>query len=153
VGARFSAPFQIGPGAHPASYTMGTGVSFPGVKWPGRGVDHPPSSSGRVKERVQLYLYSPSGNYDIQQTNKNINGNLNKTFNLAIHEMHFHLPDCCHLAHHQLITSINFTSSMLLKLHKNALCEVHNKVTGQKSSKIKKCRRWQQSTSPNVSSP
>ena len=35
-GARFSAPFQTGPGAHPASYTMGTG-SFPGVKWPGRG--------------------------------------------------------------------------------------------------------------------
>jgi len=30
-GARFSAPVQTGPGAHPASYTMGTG-SFPGVK-------------------------------------------------------------------------------------------------------------------------
>ena len=29
--ARFSAPIQTGPGAHPASYTMGTG-SFPGVK-------------------------------------------------------------------------------------------------------------------------
>ena len=41
VGARFSAPVQIGPGAHPASYTMGTGSS-PGVKWPGRGADlHP----------------------------------------------------------------------------------------------------------------
>jgi hypothetical protein len=25
VGARFSAPVQIGPGAHTASYTMGTG--------------------------------------------------------------------------------------------------------------------------------
>jgi hypothetical protein len=34
---------------------------FPGVKRPGRGVDHPPSSSATVKERVQLYLYSPSG--------------------------------------------------------------------------------------------
>ena len=31
VGARFSAPVQTGPGAHPASCTMGT-VSFPGVK-------------------------------------------------------------------------------------------------------------------------
>ena len=31
VGARFSAPVQTGPGAHPASYKMGTG-SFPGVK-------------------------------------------------------------------------------------------------------------------------
>jgi hypothetical protein len=40
-GARFSAPFQTGPGTHPASYTMGTG-SFPGVKRPGRGADHPP---------------------------------------------------------------------------------------------------------------
>ena len=35
-GARFSAPVQTGPGAHPASSTMGTG-SFPGVK-SGRGV-------------------------------------------------------------------------------------------------------------------
>jgi hypothetical protein len=39
---------------------MGTG-SFPGVKRPGRGVDHPPTSSAEVKERVELYLYSPSG--------------------------------------------------------------------------------------------
>jgi hypothetical protein len=31
VVARFSAPIQTGPGAHPASCTMGTG-SFPGVK-------------------------------------------------------------------------------------------------------------------------
>ena len=36
VGARFSAPVQTGPGAHPGSCTMGT-VSFPGVK-SGRGV-------------------------------------------------------------------------------------------------------------------
>jgi hypothetical protein len=35
-GARFSAPVRTGPGAHPASNTMGTG-SFPGVKY-GRGV-------------------------------------------------------------------------------------------------------------------
>jgi hypothetical protein len=26
-----------------------------------RGVDHPPSSSSRVTEREELYLYSPSG--------------------------------------------------------------------------------------------
>ena len=31
VGARFSAPVHTGPGAHPASCTMGTG-SFPGVE-------------------------------------------------------------------------------------------------------------------------
>jgi hypothetical protein len=35
-GARFSAPVQTDPGAHPASCTMGTG-SFPGVNY-GRGV-------------------------------------------------------------------------------------------------------------------
>ena len=41
-GARFSAPAQTGPEAHPVSYTMGTG-SFLGVKRPGRGIDHPPA--------------------------------------------------------------------------------------------------------------
>ena len=31
------------------------------VKRPGHGVDHPPPSSAEVKERVALYIYSPSG--------------------------------------------------------------------------------------------
>jgi len=39
---------------------MGTG-SFPGVKRPGRGVNHPSQPSAEVKERVELHLYSPSG--------------------------------------------------------------------------------------------
>ena len=47
VGARFSAPVQTCLGAHPASCTMRTG-SFPGVKRPGRGADHSPSSSAEV---------------------------------------------------------------------------------------------------------
>jgi hypothetical protein len=38
VEARFFAHVQTGPGAHPASCTMGTG-SFPGVKRPGRDAD------------------------------------------------------------------------------------------------------------------
>jgi hypothetical protein len=59
-GGRFTVPVQTGRGAYPASCTMGTG-SFPGVKRPGRGIDHPPPSSAEVKERVKLYLYSPSG--------------------------------------------------------------------------------------------
>ena len=59
-GARFSAPVQSGPRAHPASCTMGT-ASFPEVKRPGRGADHPPPSKRRGHERVGLYLYSPSG--------------------------------------------------------------------------------------------
>ena len=58
--ATFSAPVQTGPGANPASYTMGTG-SFLGVKGLGRGIDHPSSSSAEVKERIQLYLYFPLG--------------------------------------------------------------------------------------------
>jgi hypothetical protein len=39
---------------------MGT-ESFPGVKRPERDVDHPHPSIAEVKERVELYLYSPSG--------------------------------------------------------------------------------------------
>jgi hypothetical protein len=61
VGARFSAPVQTGSGAQPPSYIMGTGSLFQGVKETGRGVNHPPSSRAEVKERVELYLYSPSG--------------------------------------------------------------------------------------------
>ena len=38
---------------------MGTG-SFPRVKRPGRGADHPPPSKCRGQERVGLYLYYPS---------------------------------------------------------------------------------------------
>jgi len=45
--ARFSA---TGPEGPPASYTMGT-ESFPGVKRPGHGADHPPPSSALVKEK------------------------------------------------------------------------------------------------------
>ena len=60
VWARFSSPVQTGPGAHPASFTMGTG-SFPGVKLSGLGLDHPPPSSAEVKEGVKPYLNSFSG--------------------------------------------------------------------------------------------
>jgi hypothetical protein len=48
-GARFFAQVQTGPGSHSASCTMGAG-SFPGVKRPGRGADHPPPSSAEVKK-------------------------------------------------------------------------------------------------------
>ena len=48
-GARFATPLHTGPGAHPASYTLGTG-SFSGVKRPRRGVDHPPHLAPRLKE-------------------------------------------------------------------------------------------------------
>jgi len=57
-GARFSTPIQNGPGAYPASYTAGTGP-VPGVKRPGRGVEHP--SSAEVKERVEYTSTPPLG--------------------------------------------------------------------------------------------
>ena len=43
-------PVQTGPGAHPASCTMGTRL-FPGAKVrPGRAADHSPPSSAAVME-------------------------------------------------------------------------------------------------------
>jgi hypothetical protein len=48
VVARYFVYFQTGPGAHPATCTMGT-ESFPGVKRPGCGADHPPPSSAVVE--------------------------------------------------------------------------------------------------------
>jgi len=49
VEAKISAPVQIGPGAHPFSYTMDT-WSFSEVKRPERGVDHPPHLAPRLKK-------------------------------------------------------------------------------------------------------
>jgi hypothetical protein len=60
VKARFSAPVQTGLGAHWIPYSTGTG-SFSGGKsarawlWP------PTPSSAEIKERVKLYLCSPTG--------------------------------------------------------------------------------------------
>jgi hypothetical protein len=59
-GQDFPAPVQNGPGAQPASYTMGTGT-FAEVKRSGSRVKHPTPSSAKVKERVELYLYSLRG--------------------------------------------------------------------------------------------
>jgi hypothetical protein len=57
-GSRFSIPVWTSLGDDPASSTVGTG-SFPGVKRPGRVVDHTPPSSAEVKERVDLYISPP----------------------------------------------------------------------------------------------
>jgi hypothetical protein len=56
VGARFSATFQTSPGAHPPSYKMGL---FPWGKVVRVWFNHWPQSSTKLKERVQLYTYSP----------------------------------------------------------------------------------------------
>jgi hypothetical protein len=47
--------------APPAPFTVGTRSLSPGVKQPGRSIDHPPLSSAKVKERVELHLFSSSG--------------------------------------------------------------------------------------------
>jgi hypothetical protein len=59
-GGGYFTPIQAVPGAHQASYRMGTG-SFLVVNRPGCHINHPPLSSAEVSVRVELYLYSPSG--------------------------------------------------------------------------------------------
>jgi DNA-binding sugar fermentation-stimulating protein len=49
VGARFFVLVQTDPGAHLTSYTMGTGF-FSEVERPGRGVDHPPHLTPRLRK-------------------------------------------------------------------------------------------------------
>ena len=61
VVAGFYALVHTGPGGSPSLLYNGHRVSFRVVKRPGRGVKHPPPSIAEVKERVELYLYSPSG--------------------------------------------------------------------------------------------
>jgi hypothetical protein len=62
VGARYFAHVQAGPGAHPASCTMCTG-SFPGVKWPERGIVHPPllAPRSRMSRAIPLLPSGPPG--------------------------------------------------------------------------------------------
>jgi hypothetical protein len=49
-GAGFFAHVQTGPGAHPASCTMGTGY-FRGIKQPGSGADLTPPPSAEVENK------------------------------------------------------------------------------------------------------
>jgi hypothetical protein len=53
-----SADWPWGP---PCLLYNGYRVSFPGVKRPGCNVNHPPTSSTEVRERVELYFYFHSG--------------------------------------------------------------------------------------------
>jgi hypothetical protein len=61
-GSRFFAHVHTDPEAHPASCTMGTG-SFPGVKRPGRGADHPSPSSAEVKKEYSYTSTHPLGHF------------------------------------------------------------------------------------------
>jgi len=59
VVARFFVPFQTGPGSTQPPIQLLLGP-FPGVKRPGLGVNHPPTSSAEAKDGVELYFF-PSG--------------------------------------------------------------------------------------------
>ena len=61
VGGEISRSCPDRPCGPPTLLHNGYRVTYPGVKRPGRGVDHPQPSNADVKERVQLHLYSPSG--------------------------------------------------------------------------------------------
>ena len=64
---RFGDRIPVGGGRDfPQLSRPAMGPIQPPVQWVpglylGRGVDHPPPSSAEVKDRVELYLYSPSG--------------------------------------------------------------------------------------------
>jgi hypothetical protein len=77
VGARFFAHVQTGPGAHPACCTMGTG-SFPGVKRPERGADHPPSSKAFGSVMVYVYLLHVTPPLLAQRTHPSSTININQ---------------------------------------------------------------------------
>ena len=58
MGERISALFMTGHTHTPIQWVSHL---FGGVKRSGSGADQPPSSSAKVKERVELYNQSPSG--------------------------------------------------------------------------------------------
>jgi hypothetical protein len=61
VGSEISRTSPDRPWGRPSLLYNGYRV-FPGGKeWLGRGIDHPLPYSAEVKERVKVYLYSPSG--------------------------------------------------------------------------------------------
>jgi hypothetical protein len=59
-GREFPHPFRpaLGPTQPLIQWVMGL---FPGGKQLGRSVDRPPPSCAEVKEKAELYLYSPTG--------------------------------------------------------------------------------------------
>jgi hypothetical protein len=49
--------FPTGPEAHQAFYKTGTGFLSRPLGGRGHGVNHPPSTSSEVKEKVELYIF------------------------------------------------------------------------------------------------
>jgi len=65
---------KTGPGAQPASCTMGTGSFSGGKEQPGRDADPSPPSSAVGHERVELYLYSSYGPYGLYRASAPVQG-------------------------------------------------------------------------------
>ena len=61
LGGNFSRTLLERPWKPPGLLQIGNRVSFPGVKSPVRGVDHPPPHSADIEERVELNVYYPLG--------------------------------------------------------------------------------------------
>ena len=62
----------LGPTQPPVQWVPG--LSWGGKEWPGRDTDPPPLSSAVGHERVELYLYSPSGLYGLYRASVPVQG-------------------------------------------------------------------------------
>ena len=72
-GARFSAPVQTGPGVHPGSVTVGTGL-FPGIKLSGIGVDPPHLAPSRAVPLLPLWAFMACSTVNWAQSFQTSNG-------------------------------------------------------------------------------
>jgi len=66
---RISAHVRTGLGAHPASYSMGTGSLLPRLKRPGRGVDHVPYLGPRLKKEWRYFSTPPPDLHGLYMVN------------------------------------------------------------------------------------
>jgi hypothetical protein len=80
----------IAPGAHPASYTVGTGVLSPGVKQLGHEADHTSASSAKVKNKWSC-TFSPTCFHGVQRVNFTL------TFTLTILQYESSFKAICHV--------------------------------------------------------
>ena len=110
-GARFSAPIQTGPGAHPASYTLGTG-SFPGVKRPGRSVDHPPHLARGLKKEYNYTSTPPWAFVACSRVTFTFNFTNNNNSSFAIARIHLDSMSWCQIRQHVavIVASLNLNT-------------------------------------------
>jgi hypothetical protein len=104
-GARFFAPVQTGPGAHPASCTIGYRVFHGGKERPERDADPSSPSSAAGHKRLELYLYSPCGPYGVYSASLPVQGctlplpktNLKRLYHArkSIHAIKYIKNVCC----------------------------------------------------------